>query len=425
MAPFENFSLKDYMPQNQFLGDQSESSLLNDFLAHLRRIRYSESTISQHTKYIRSFLSYLKRRKKTERQITIDLVNDFMQSKDAPSPSSPEEYHPRRTCRAAIKNLWSFINGDLTKNPRFGSQIELLNTNYRNLYEQFIQYCIHEKEIASGQLKAVKGEIFRFLKFLMEQNIKTISKLNAKNIIDYFCQFKSLVPITIAGKAHQIRVFLRYLTAQSMIHGKLINVVPCIRYIKKARLPDVWPENVVERFLAAIDRTTTMGKRDYAIAIMITHLGMRVGDVAALCFDSLDWNNNTITIKQKKTGKPLVLPLLEEVGQALIAYLKERPQSEERVVFLSSIKPHAPFCCYGLPNKYLVKAGIVLPKECRRGFVSLRHTLATRLRKADVPFSLISMILGHSCPESTMIYAKVDIEMLRKAALNWKEVEDA
>jgi len=158
-------------------------------------------------------------------------------------------------------------------------------------------------------------------------------------------------------------------------------------------------------------------------------LGMRVGDIRTLKLDQLHWEDSTIEVEQSKTGTPLRLPLTSEVGEALIDYLKSgRPQSAHREVFLKVKPPFDPFTGNNLHHivKYWrLLAGIRFRTPQKRGFHSLRHTLATRLLQKGTPLTTIAEILGHTSLESTRIYAKADVETLRSVALDPEEVNHA
>jgi site-specific recombinase XerD len=133
---------------------------------------------------------------------------------------------------------------------------------------------------------------------------------------------------------------------------------------------------------------------------------------------------------QSKTKAQLNLPLTEEVGQALIDYLRNgRPQTIYRQVFLKATAPYEPFGptadFYGIVSLYRHRAGIVLPARSKRGMHSLRHTMATRLLERETPLETIAGVLGHQSLDSTRIYAKVDIAALRDAALDPEEANHA
>ncbi len=179
--------------------------------------------------------------------------------------------------------------------------------------------------------------------------------------------------------------------------------------------------------LAVIDRGSPVGKRNFAIVLLACRLGLRTCDIRGLRLEDIRWDEAKIAIRQSKTGVPLILPLSEEVGQALIDYLKHgRPDSEHGQVFLGA---HAPFAPFGhsynfhtILTAYRRLAGIKVPREGHWGMHSLRHTLATRLLQGGTPLPVISDILGHRSIDSTQIYTKVDISSLRDAALDVEEV---
>jgi integrase len=186
----------------------------------------------------------------------------------------------------------------------------------------------------------------------------------------------------------------------------------------------------VTKLLDAVDRSSPKGKRDYAILLLAARLGLRLGDIKNLKLDDLHWASATLEIEQSKTGTPLVLPMSEEVGTALIDYLRAgRPAATHRQVFLSLTPPFAPFCerdhLHRVVKHWRELAGIEFRTRQRQGLHSLRHTLATRLLRAETPFPVISAILGHASPASTFIYAKADVETLRIAALNPEECSHA
>ena len=211
------------------------------------------------------------------------------------------------------------------------------------------------------------------------------------------------------------------------MHKDFSHVLPTIRTPRDAAIPSAWePEHLV-RLLEVVDRSSPRGRRDYAILLLAARLGLRAGDIATLRLDDLDWDAATLNITQSKTGAPLQLPLTEEVGEALIDYLRfGRAKTDAREVFL---KVWPPSSSEPVRHVHLVVAhwrqvaGIECPRR-RQGLHSLRHTLATQLLREQTPVHVIADILGHATTASTMIYAKADTEALRGAALDTEETDD-
>jgi integrase len=205
--------------------------------------------------------------------------------------------------------------------------------------------------------------------------------------------------------------------------------LPKIRVPRDATIPSVWDHELIVRLLGAVDRSSAKGRRDYAILLLACRLGLRAGDIRTLKLDHLRWVDSTIEITQAKTGTPLSLPLTNEVGEALIDYLKSgRPQTTHREVFLKVKPPFDPFTgnnLHHIVTYWRLLAGITFRSSQKRGIHSLRHTLATRLLQKGTPFTTIAEILGHTSLESTRIYAKADVEALRGVALDPEEVNHA
>ncbi len=227
-----------------------------------------------------------------------------------------------------------------------------------------------------------------------------------------------------------LRSFLRFLYMENLVSVDLSPHVPTIRVPRDARLPSVWRPEDVAALLAAVDRASPKGKRDYAILLLACRLGLRVGDIRTLRLDHLRWDTARLEKPQEKTSQWLTLPLDEEVGDALIDYLQHgRPVTQYREVFLRVNAPIEPLGAtnnlHHLITFYRRRAGIPLPARQEKGLHSLRHTVATRLLEADTPLETIAAILGHRSLDATRLYTKVDVEALRSVAIEVEEGDHA
>ncbi len=180
--------------------------------------------------------------------------------------------------------------------------------------------------------------------------------------------------------------------------------------------------------LAAVDRTTMTGKRDFAILLLALRLGLRSIDIIRLKLDDIKWRTNSISIIQQKTLRRLEVPLLTDVGNAIIDYLLNgRPESNSPYVFLRSQAPYVNLSSraglYGLVASYMAKVGIRQEKGERRGPHCLRHSLTARMLAGETPLPIISAVLGHANKESTKVYLSTDSEHLRHCALGLEGIE--
>jgi integrase/recombinase XerD len=224
------------------------------------------------------------------------------------------------------------------------------------------------------------------------------------------------------GLCASLRVFLRYAHRERLISRALSGSIQTPKRYRLATIPRSISWADVQRMLEAVDRRSANGKRDYAILLLLVTYGLRSREVAALTFDDVDWQGEKLRVPERKAGHSTAYPLSPVVGEAIVDYLKNgRPKTEERHVF---IRASAPFRACGAScisiraSHYLRKAGIAVP---RPGSHTLRHTCVQRLVDAQFSLKAIGDYVGHRSPDSTMIYAKVDVEALREMALGQGE----
>lgn len=271
--------------------------------------------------------------------------------------------------------------------------------------------------------------ITRFFRFLIASGVKDISGVSPSRISDFAASQVHYSPKTTAHILTNIRMLLRFLYLREYLPEDLSGVVPRVRYYQ-TRIPSVWKSDDVEKILAVVDRANPCGKRDYAMILLAARLGVRIGDIREMRLEHLRWDTGNIEMSQSKTGQPLVLPILDDVGWALIDYLKHgRPPAQCSEVF---VRHNAPFGPLGSSNnihnvisKYFRLAGVPIPRGKRHGLHSLRHTLASRLLEQHVPLTTISEIMGHLTSRSTRMYVKINVEALRDCALDPEELIDA
>ena len=290
---------------------------------------------------------------------------------------------------------------------------------YQKATDEFLAYrrfCgIIEKNIGTISLY-----LERFFHYLTSQEINNIESITGKHIHGFLRYISAYSNQSKSHMMRTVRQFLEFCWKNGYHSEDLTNFAPNVHYDKRAHIPSAYSYNDVLKILGAVDRSNPVGKRNYAIMLLIARLGLRTGDVSSLQFGNLDWEHNRLTLTQHKTGRPLTLPLLEDVGLAIIDYLKfGRPASNSDAVFLSHKPPFQDFSSsslYGIVSEHIRKAGLTVQGK-KRGPHALRHSLASRLLEENVPLPVISEILGHATTETTAAYLSIDIEQLRRCAL--------
>lgn len=213
-----------------------------------------------------------------------------------------------------------------------------------------------------------------------------------------------------------LRSLLRYLHLAGLITAPLVWAVPSVADLRDRTLPRGLQPTAVRRLLASCDRRTRVGRRDYAILLLLARLGLRAGEVAAITLDDIDWRAGMLLV-HGKGGREDALPLPTDVGEAIVSYLHRRPRCECRTLFLRVTAPRQGLnrCTVG----WVVRAACERAGLARVGAHRLRHTAATQMLRAGASLPEIGQVLRHREQKTTAIYAKVDHAALRALARAW------
>jgi site-specific recombinase XerD len=218
-----------------------------------------------------------------------------------------------------------------------------------------------------------------------------------------------------------LRAFLRYLRWQGWTSVDLAGSVPTVRQWRHATLPTYMSPEQVQQALDGCDRRTATGRRDFAILMLLARLGLRANEVATLTFDAIDWRSGELLVNGKGRQQTR-MPLLPDVGAAIASYLQDgRPRSDSRRVFLRQDAPHVGFAS---SSSVCMVVNTALRRASLQGFAHmgahlLRHSLATELIRSGASLSEIGQLLRHRDPDTTRLYAKVDLDTLRRLSAAW------
>ena len=221
-----------------------------------------------------------------------------------------------------------------------------------------------------------------------------------------------------------LKVFFRYLYRTGLMARDLAKAIESPRRYQLSNVPRSISWKQVEQMLRKVDRRTAIGKRDYAMLLLLVTYGLRAREIGALTLGDVDWKHDRLDIRGRKAGHSTAYPLASIVGEAILDYLKQgRPETTERAMFIGAYAPYTPLSCVAVSLRakwYLQKAGI---KVSRPGAYTLLHTCVQRLVDSGFSLKTIGDFVGHRTPDATKIYAKVNIEALRTVALgNGEEV---
>lgn len=257
----------------------------------------------------------------------------------------------------------------------------------------------------------------RFLTYLNSQNID-LSRISIDNINDYFKIYELYK--SKRGLYSTTKLFLVYLYQNRLIEKPIYLKIDNKKMPSYSLIPSVWKEDELEQLLNAIDNTTPLGKRNYAILMIAIKLGIRACDIFNLKFKNINWNKNYIEFYQSKTNDYVQLPLFNSVGNAIIDYIKNgRPECDLEYIFIRHRKPYKKLITiYVAISKYIDKAKLDFSEHHKKGIHSFRHTVGSNLLNKNIPLDTITPILGHSNKTSTITYLKCDEKNLKECFIS-------
>jgi len=275
--------------------------------------------------------------------------------------------------------------------------------------------------LTDGTVRTIQLTLRRLTHYLASHGVLAPADITIAHLNGYIkatlCNFSNK---HAAHDLRTVRRFLKYLHDNGATLEDLSDSMIKVRNTSQpAHLPSTFKADEIKRMLDAVDKDSPVGKRDYAILLIATKLGLRSGDIKSLKFENLDWENNAIRISQEKTGEPLSLYLLPDVGWAIIDYIKHgRPISDASEVFVRQVAPHIQMKeLYNVLQKYLRLAKVPVERVRHHGMHTLRHSLATTLLEQGRSIDDIQAVLGHLDPNTTKRYISMDIEQLMSCAL--------
>jgi integrase/recombinase XerD len=309
---------------------------------------------------------------------------------------------------------------------RYYKHKEILTEPYFiEVSNQFKKHCV-EKDYSKVTVDHYVKQSARFMDYLDSQRICSCREINLTLINNYIKTLAGYTYKTVEQNICSLRAFFKFLLETGEVQTDFAARTPMVQARKQTRIPSVWTREELKKLIAAIDRGSPKGKRDYAIILLACCLGMRCTDIKSLRLGNFHWEEKKLVFTQSKTREQLSLPLTPQVGWAVIDYLKYgRPKIDSPFIFVKHLAPFGPFSeadhLNQLIKRYMELAHLPTLKK-RRGMHSLRHTMASILLENNTPLPVISDILGHIDTDSTAVYLKVDIKKLKECSLDFAEV---
>lgn len=389
--------------------------ILEDFANDPQSAGYLPCTIQEYLRAAEHFGLWLGRRGLTPRQITVEAMDRFLRRHlprcRCPKPAATTA----RGCRTALHRLLESLqrhevvtqrSAPLTPIDRligrfehYMSQVcglaDATRLHRRRFSRQFLVWRFGKHPLRPAQIH--RSDLLRFVSFRAE----------------------TLGPGSVKVLTVSLRSFLRFLQMEGKVASSLAAAVPSLPVRERSAAPETLSRDQIADLLRCFDRSTALGRRDYAMTLCMTELGLRLSEVALLSLDDLDWRAGTLRLPKNKTGRERLLPLPSRLGRALVSYLRRgRPSVAEKRIFLCHHFPRGAGLKtdqvrYAIQQAY-ARAGIAATRVHL-----LRHSFATNRHQQGVSVKALADLLGHQSLESTTIYTRINTRQLRLVAMPW------
>ena len=341
------------------------------------------------------------------------------------------EFLRYRSRRVLVRNDDSRTLGDLLKYlrdgnvipcPAFTANCSANCSAIDRILSGYAQYLVQERGLSQSTLDNYLPIVRRFLCACFGQRAIHLDKLRPPDVSRFILrQTRQMVVSRVQMEVTALRSFFRFLYQRGEIARNLADAVPSVSNRHAAVVPKYLESQEVEALLKSCDLDSPIGRRDYAILLLLARLGLRAGEVVHLVLDDIDWQTGELIVRGK-SARHGRLPIPHDVGEAVASYLRQdRPCCSSRRVFLcmkapvQGIASSATIC--DVVRNALKRAGL---NPDFKGSHLLRHSLATHMLRKGSSLAEIGEILRHQLPSSTEIYAKVDLVALRALAQPWK-----
>jgi integrase/recombinase XerD len=386
------------------------AAYIGPFIKWAREQRYAHDSVQQRERLTRGLNEWLWRRKLGVSAVTPERCAQYLRFRAS-------RHRPYTGDARALTQFREFLVG-LKAIPCDPPPVL---TPVAQCVQEFSQYLRLERGLASCTIANYCIAIRDLLSQTFPAGPVKVEKLVAKQVIDFVRKRAS----KFSRKRSKliccaIRAFLRYACSRGLLQPAILMSVPVVANWTRPLIPRGIEPTQVRRVLDHVDRTTMVGQRDYAILLLLARLGLRASEIVKMELQDIDWRLGILTIRGKG-GRLSRLPLPSDVGKALVDYLRSgRPKTHLRRIFLCAEAPirplGSPATLCDIVSRALQAASVEAPTT---GTHQFRHGLATEMLRQGASLAEIGGLLGHRSPETTTIYAKVDVDALRTLATAW------
>lgn len=264
-----------------------------------------------------------------------------------------------------------------------------------------------------------------FLVYLEQNGVTCIGDLDAHMVSSFFAQdiFVGRRPNGIRAYSYKLKAFVVFLENKGLVENKILHLAVPTTFAQQTSIVTTLSKKAEQKLVSEEKLSSNIGIRNHAMILLALRLGIRGSDIVTLKLHDIDWQNDTISFVQQKTKVPIVLPLLADVGNAIMNYiLKVRKITDSEELFIRERAPHTALNSGShIAEKYFKD---LARDDCpQKGFHIMRRTVATRLMENNVSCSVISASIGQVNPSSVNVYLATDAKKMRSCALSLQGIE--
>jgi site-specific recombinase XerD len=388
------------------------ASYVNGFAAQLAIQGYADSTAKEKLQLVAHLSRWLQRHDLPLAALDEERVRQFLVD------PGWTPLRPRRGDAPTCRMLLDYLR-ELGSIPPPTEVID--DTPLRCIESGFAHYLVAERGLSAATVINYSPTVHRFLEECFGTGEVKLDEISPRDVHRFLLRH---APRVSRGRAKlmvtALRSFFGFLRQRGDITSDLAAAIPAMTNWRLTGLPLSLRPEQVEALLDSCDQDTALGQRDYAILLLLARLGLRAGEVVGLTLDDLDWDTGSLIVRGKGKRQER-LPLPQDVGEAVANYLRQsRPHCVTRRVFIRLRAPHRGFSSSvaidNVVHRALDRTGL---DPAQKGAHLLRHSLATRLLGSGASLEQIGQLLRHAHPQTTEIYAKVNLRALRALAQPW------
>lgn len=392
----------------------------------IKPLQHSASTVYQYGMAWNELIQFYESKDKI--YFSKELANRFVQeTKDELEKGLIKEWRYKIRRLSVLVLLEVFETGSYSWKCHWSDANGILTEEMKQQHNEYAEALIRlgKGNGTRGFYETLARQFLKYVQFEINKSTSELQLDDVRNFIPYIA--RSYQGTSMRTVLSALRSFLNFLYKEKITKVKLVLAVPSSGSRKTSVVPTITKDEE-NRLLQSIDRSTRLGKRNYAMMLLAMRTGLRSIDITNLELSNIDWRNKTIAIVQQKSGRSLTLPILSDVGNALADYiLNARPESNLPYVFLRYQSPYTKLSersgCYAISSSIMKKADIRQLGHQRKGFHIFRHSLAARMLAQEISLSVISNTLGHGSMSSSKVYLSTDGKHLKACALTLQGIE--